>query len=57
MEPVVTSLGRVGGGGYQPGLLDAQRENNRLTGETNRILREMSDRLKPGPGKLVPVFG
>jgi tape measure domain-containing protein len=57
LAPIVTSLGKVGGGGYSTGALDAQRENNRLTGETNRILREMSQRIKPGTGNLVPAFG
>jgi hypothetical protein len=55
--PIVTSLGKVGGGGYSTGTLDAQRENNRLTSETNRILRDMSERMKPGTGKFVPAFG
>ena len=42
LEPIVTSLGKVGGGGYSTGTLDAQRENNRLTGETNRLLTDMN---------------
>ena len=50
-------LGKVGGGGYWSGNLDAQRENNKLTSETNRILRDMSERMKPGTGKFVPAFG
>ena len=54
--PIVTSLGKVGGGGYSSGTLDAQREHNKLTGETNRILRDMSERMKP-TGNFVPVFG
>jgi tape measure domain-containing protein len=37
-EPIVTSLGKIGGGGYSSGVLDAQRENNRLTAESNRLL-------------------
>jgi tape measure domain-containing protein len=45
LEPIVTSLGKVGGGGYSTGTLDAQRENNRLTGETNRLLTDMSRKL------------
>ncbi len=57
LAPVVTSLGKVGGGGYSSGTLDAQRENNKLTSETNRILRDMSERMKPGTGKFVPAFG
>jgi hypothetical protein len=57
LSPIVTSLGRVGGGGYSSGALDAQRENNKLTSETNRILREMSERMKPGTGSYVTAFG
>ena len=57
LAPIVTSLGKVGGGGYSTGALDAQRENNRLTSETNRILRDMSERMKPGTGTYVPAFG
>jgi hypothetical protein len=57
LAPIVTSLGKVGGGGYSSGALDAQRENNRLTSETNRILRDMSERMKPGTGTFVPAFG
>jgi hypothetical protein len=56
--PIVTSLGKVGGGGYSSGTLDAQRENNKLTGETNRILRDMSERMKSleRTGAAVGVF-
>jgi hypothetical protein len=57
LAPIVTSLGKVGGGGYSSGALDAQRENNRLTGETNRILNEMKERMVPGSGKFIPAFG
>ena len=57
LAPIVTSLGKVGGGGYSSGTLDAQRENNKLTSETNRILRDMSERMKPGTGTFVPAFG
>jgi hypothetical protein len=56
-EPIVTSLGRVGGGGYQPGLLDAQRENNRLTGETNRLLGDISRRMDRTIGTPQAAFG
>ena len=56
-EPIVTSLGRVGGGGYQPGLLDAQRENNRLTGETNRLLGDISRRMDRTNGTPQAAFG
>ena len=57
MDPIVTSLGKVGGGGYSSGTLDAQRENNRLTSETNRILRAMSERIKPSDATPVTAFG
>ena len=59
LAPVVTSLGRVGGGGYSPGLLDSQRENNRLTGETNRLLRETNQRIARlgGESNLTASFG
>jgi hypothetical protein len=56
-EPIVTSLGRVGGGGYQPGLLDAQRENNRLTGETNRLLGGLTRRVERIGGSGQAAFG
>lgn len=58
LDPIVTSLGKVGGGGYGTGVLDAQRENNRLTGETNSLIRETNKRLeKLGRGKPVMAFG
>ena len=57
LAPIVTSLGKVGGGGYSSGTLDAQRENNKLTSETNRILRDMSERMKPGGVAPVTAFG
>lgn len=28
-----------------------------MTGETNRILRDMSELMKPGTGKFVSAFG
>jgi hypothetical protein len=58
MDPIVTSLGKVGGGGYSSGTLDAQRENNRLTGETNRLLTDMSRKIEKlgGSGGLA-AFG
>ena len=57
LAPIVTSLAKVGGGGYSSGTLDAQRENNKLTSETNRILRDMSERMKPGGAAPVTAFG
>ena len=42
---------------YSSGTLDAQRENNKLTSETNRILRDMSERMKPGTGKFAVATG
>ncbi len=59
LAPIVTSLGKVGGGGYSSGALDAQRENNRLTGETNRLLQESNRHLKKlgNGGTLTATFG
>ncbi|MBN8457275.1 MAG: tape measure protein [Verrucomicrobia bacterium] len=58
LEPIVTSLGKVGGGGYSTGALDAQRENNRLTGETNRLLTDLNRKVdKLGGGAAVAAFG
>jgi len=59
LAPIVTSLGKVGGGGYSSGALDAQRENNRLTGETNRLLQESNRHLKKlgNGGTLTAAFG
>jgi tape measure domain-containing protein len=59
LAPIVTSLAKVGGGGYTTGALDAQRENNRLTGETNSLLRESNQHLKKlgSGGKLIASFG
>jgi hypothetical protein len=57
-SPLVTSLGKVGGGGYSTGTLDAQRENNRLTQETNRLIRETNRQLTENKGgKLTTAFG
>jgi len=47
----------VGGGGYSTGTLDAQRENNRLTNETNRLLREIGDRIGTQSVQAASVFG
>ena len=57
LDPIVTSLGKVGGGGYSIGTLDAQRENNRLTGETNSLLKGMSGKLDKLGGKPQAAFG
>ena len=59
LDPIVTSLGKLGGGGYSSGALDAQRENNRLTGETNRLLNRANDHLsRLGQGsKTAASFG
>ena len=58
LEPIVTSMARVGGGGYATGALDAQRENNRLTQETNRLIRETNKHLAADKtGKLTMAFG
>ena len=59
LAPIVTSLAKVGGGGYTTGALDAQRENNRLTGDTNRLLQESNKHLKKlgNGGALTAAFG
>jgi tape measure domain-containing protein len=57
LAPVVTSLGKVGGGGYSTGTLDAQRENNRLTGETNRLLTDMTRKIGKLGGAGQAAFG
>jgi tape measure domain-containing protein len=57
LEPIVTSLGKVGGGGYSTGTLDAQRENNRLTGETNRLLTDMTRKIEKLGGTGQAAFG
>lgn len=54
--PIVTSLGKVGGGGYSSGTLDAQRENNRLTSARSGIALLIADRIllirEPGTSRL-----
>ena len=57
LAPIVTSLGKVGGGGYSTGALDAQRENNRLTGETNRLLNDLNRRVDKLGGGGQAAFG
>ena len=57
LAPIVTSLGKVGGGGYSSGTLDAQRENNRLTSETNRILTDMGLKIGRLGGNAQAAFG
>ncbi|MCF7733292.1 MAG: tape measure protein [Akkermansiaceae bacterium] len=57
LAPIVTSLGKVGGGGYSTGTLDAQRENNRLTGETNRLLTDMTRKIEKLGGTGQAAFG
>jgi hypothetical protein len=57
LAPIVTSLGKVGGGGYSSGTLDAQRENNRLTGETNRLLTDLTRRVEKLGGGGQAAFG
>lgn len=60
LEPITTSLGKVGGGDYATGMLDAQRENNKLTVQTNELLKSnntLLQRLGTGGGSLVAAFG
>ena len=46
LDPVVTTLGKVGGGGYGRGFFDMQRENNRLTNQTNLIITGLHETVK-----------
>lgn len=60
LEPITTSLGKVGGGDYGTGMLDAQRENNKLTSRTNELLKESNEllqRLGDSTGPSGAVFG
>ena len=58
LAPVVSSLARVGGGGFGgQTTLDAQRENNRLTGETNRLLSDLNRRVDKLGGGGQAAFG
>ena len=57
LDPIVMSLGKVGGGGYSTGTLDAQRENNRLTGQTNELLKDLHKTVEKLGGKPQAAFG
>jgi hypothetical protein len=58
LAPIVTSLGRVGGGGFGGSTsLDAQRETNRLTRETNRLLTDLNRRVDKLRGGGQAAFG
>ena len=57
LDPIVMSLGKVGGGGYSTGTLDAQRENNRLTGQTNELLKDLNKTVEKLGGKPQAAFG
>jgi tape measure domain-containing protein len=57
LDPIVTSLGKVGGGGYSTGTLDAQRENNRLTGQTNDLLKDLNKNVGKLGGAKQAAFG
>ncbi len=58
LDPIVSSLGKVGGGGYSPGgALDAQRENNRLTGRTNELLTDLNKGVEKLGAKQKAAFG
>ncbi|MEI7912836.1 MAG: tape measure protein [Verrucomicrobiota bacterium] len=57
LDPIVTSLGKVGGGGYDSGTLDAQRENNRLTGQTNELLKTLNKNVGKLGSKPQAAFG
>jgi hypothetical protein len=58
IAPIVSSLARLGGGGFGGATtLDAQRENNRLTGETNRLLNDLNRRVDKLRGGSQAAFG
>lgn len=57
LAPIVTSLGKVGGGGYSSGTLDAQRENNRLTGITNNLIADLTRKVEKLGGGGQAAFG
>jgi len=57
LAPIVTSLSKVGGGGYSSGTLDAQRENNKLTSETNNLLTKLTTKVEKLGGKPQAAFG
>jgi hypothetical protein len=57
LDPIVMSLGKVGGGGYSTGTLDAQRENNRLTGQTNDLLKDLNKNVGKLGNKGLAAFG
>jgi hypothetical protein len=57
LSPIVTSLSKVGGGGYSSGTLDAQRENNKLTSETNNLLTKLTTKVEKLGGKPQAAFG
>ena len=56
LEPIVTSLGKVGGGGYGVGGLDMQRENNRLTSQTNLLITGLHETVKRSSGTRTAAF-
>ncbi len=57
LQPIVSTMGKVGGGGYMYGTLDLQRENNRLTAQTNAHLAAIKDKMLGKSTKIVGVFG
>ena len=57
LDPVVTTLGKVGGGGYGSGFLDMQRENNRLTRDTNLIITGLHETVRKLSGGRQAAFG
>jgi hypothetical protein len=57
LDPIVSSLGKVGGGGYGGSPLDAQRENNRLTGQTNELLKTLNKTVGKLGGNRQATFG
>jgi hypothetical protein len=42
---------------HSSGMLDTQRENNRLTGETNRLLKDVNRTIGNLGGTVTATFG
>ena len=56
-DPIVTSLSRVGGGGYGSPLLDAVRESNRIQNESNVHLKAIREKIKDTPTTGATILG
>jgi tape measure domain-containing protein len=49
LDPITTSLSRVGGGGYGSPMLDIMRESARLQRESNGHLKDIKNKIKDAP--------